>query len=110
PDSELGYGVPNFMDTYYGEILDLDGQKEMVLSAIYPNPLEGDLLFIKHGLGKQCDFRMISALGQVIADERLTRNSPVYPYHIELGDTPPGLYFIECKENNRVKRFRLLRR
>src|SRR5690606_18980325 len=52
PDSELGYGVPNFMDAYYGEILDLDGQKEMVLSAIYPNPLEGDLLFIKHGLGK----------------------------------------------------------
>lgn len=110
PDSELGYGVPNFMDAYYGEILDLEDQREMALSVIYPNPLEGDRLFIEHGFGKQCNFRMISALGQVIADQRLTRHSPVYPYHIELDDTPPGFYFIECKENNSVKRFRLLRR
>src|SRR5690606_3848897 len=78
PNSELGYGIPNFMDAYYGEILHI-GQEELK-SYIYPNPLDGNELFIHYGKEKECDFRLISPQGQVLADHNLIRNSPQSPY------------------------------
>lgn len=107
PNSELGYGVPNFLDAYYGEILDLEPE-EMTESFIFPNPLDGNELFIQYGSGNACCFRMISTQGQIIADQGLTRSSPKKPYQIRLTSTSPGLYFIECRENGNRKNFRLL--
>lgn len=107
PDSELGHGVPNFLDAYYGEILELE-PPEMMKSFIYPNPLDGNELFIHYGSGKECYFRMISTQGQIIADQGLTRSSAKNPYQIRLTSIPPGLYFIECREKGNRKNFRLL--
>lgn len=107
PDSEQGHGVPNFVDAYYGEILELD-PSEMMRSFIYPNPLNGNELFIRYGSGKECYFRMISTQGQIIADQSLTRSSPQSPYQIRLPRPIAGLYFIECRERGDRKNFRLL--
>lgn len=107
PDSELGHGIPNFLDAYYGEILELD-PPEMMKSFIYPNPLDGNELFIHYGSGKECYFRMISTQGQIIADQDLTRSSPKSPYQIRLASPPAGLYFIECREKGDRENFRLL--
>lgn len=107
PDSDVGYGIPNFMDALYGEILDLE-PSEKYRSFIYPNPLEGNELFIHYGSGKECYFRMISTQGQIIADQSVTRSSPKRPYQISLAPPPAGLYFIECREKGGRKNFRLL--
>lgn len=107
PDSDLGYGVPNFLDAYYGEILDLEPE-DRIRSFIYPNPLKGNELFIHHGNEKECDFRMISSQGQILADQGLSRFSPHYPYQIQIKDVPPGLYLIECRDNALTQNFRLL--
>lgn len=110
PDSELGYGVPNFMDAYLGEILELDEVEDRIIPLIYPNPLDGNELFIHYGIEKHCSFRMVSATGQIIADHRLTRNSKNIPYEVRLEYILPGLYFIECGENNDIQSFNLLRK
>lgn len=107
PDSELGYGIPNFMGALYGQLLDLD-PNEMQRSFIYPNPLGGNELFIHYGNEKECNFMMISAIGQIIAEQRLSRASKRNPYLVRLSDTEPGLYFIECREPGDRKRFKLL--
>src|SRR5690606_2158979 len=105
PDSELGYGVPHFLEAYYGKILD---QEEMKRAFIYPNPLDGQELFIHHGNEKGCRFRVISTAGQVLADEGLHRTSPNYPYQVRINHIPPGLYIIECRDNVDKQNFRLL--
>ena len=106
PNTELGYGIPNFKDAYYGEILDIGQEK--LKSYIYPNPLDGSELFIYYGKEKECDFRLISPQGQVLADHSLTRNSLQSPYQIRLKSTSPGLYIVECREQGDRKRFKLL--
>ena len=107
PDSELGYGVPNFLDAYYGEILDLE-PGEMLTFFIYPNPLDGNELFIHHGNEKECNFRMISPQGQVLADQGLSRSSARSPYQVQIDNIPSGLYFIECRDKVDRKNYRLL--
>lgn len=110
PDDELGYGVPNFLDAYYGDILDIEEYDELQWAVAYPNPLENDQLYIAYGTGHQCDFRMINTRGQVVADLSLTRDSPQFPYEITLDQTLPGLYLIECREKNDITTFRLLKK
>jgi subtilisin family serine protease len=110
PDNELGFGVPNFMDAYLGEILQIEEAGIQNLPLVFPNPLDGNELFIQYGEQNQCDFRMLSASGQVIADQRLTRHSSENPYEISLKYVLPGIYFIECGENNHVEKFKLIKR
>lgn len=110
PDNELGYGIPNFMDAYLGEILDMEEENEGVLSVIYPNPLEGDQLFIEFGRAKNCNIRMFTTSGTLVRDTDLDRVSHRYPYQMSLANTPPGLYFLECKENGTPQVFRLVKK
>lgn len=107
PTVELGYGIPNFIDAYYGEILDMESE-EMKRAYIYPNPLDQKQLFIHYGSETKCDFKMINALGMLVTDQVLSRTVPRHPYEIRLDDNPPGLYFIECRENGERKVFRLI--
>ena len=110
PDNELGYGIPNFMDAYLGEVLDVEEENESVLSVIYPNPLDGDELFIEYGRGKNCNIRMFTTSGILVREMDLDRISHRYPYQMTLANTPPGLYFLECKENGTPKVFRLVKK
>lgn len=110
PDVELGYGIPNFLDAYYGEVLEIEKKKELDLAVVYPNPLEGNQLYIDYGKGNQCHIRMINSVGQIISDQRLKRNSFRSPYELKIENANPGLYFIECKEEHQTRTFRLLKR
>ncbi|HLW18822.1 MAG TPA: S8 family serine peptidase [Cyclobacteriaceae bacterium] len=106
PNSELGYGIPNFRDAYYGEILDLEQEESK--SYVFPNPLDGNELFIYYGKEKECGFRLISPQGQILADHSLSRNSLHSPYQLTLKNTLPGLYIVECQESGDRKRFSLV--
>jgi subtilisin family serine protease len=110
PNMEVGFGIPNFLDAYYGEILDLEEYKESELAVVYPNPLDGNQLFVEFGKENQCSFRMTNARGQVVSDLILSRNSPRLPYQIKIENASPGLYFLECRENKEIQAFRLLKR
>lgn len=110
PNMEIGFGIPNFNDAYYGKILDLEDSDEMIHSYIYPNPLGGEELYIHYGKDTGCDFRLINTMGQVVADETLTRSSSHNPYLVRLLNTPPGVYLIECRESRDSRRFRLLKK
>src|SRR5690606_22860195 len=110
PNSEIGYGIPNFLDAYFGELLELENEREWVRSRIFPNPLDGDRLKIDFGRGKKCNFRLIGTNGQIITDLLLSRPSNKIPFEISLAKTVPGLYVIELKESDQQARLRLLRK
>lgn len=110
PDNELGFGVPNFMDAYLGEILQIEEAGIHTLPLVFPNPLDGNELFIQYGKENQCDFRMLTASGQVVADQKLIRYSSENPYEISLKYILPGIYVVECGENNHVEKFKLIKR
>jgi len=110
PNSEIGYGIPNFLDAYFGELLELENEREWVRSRIFPNPLDGDRLNIDFGRGKKCNFRLIGTNGQIITDLLLSRPSNKIPFEISLAKTVPGLYVIELKESDQQARLRLLRK
>lgn len=110
PDSELGYGIPNFLDAYYGKLLETEPEKEWVQAFIYPNPLDGDLLNIDFGREKNCSFKMISTQGHIIRERLLSRNSQDVPYEASLANTVPGLYIIELSGNGGLERLRLIRK
>src|SRR5690606_40173055 len=55
PDTELGYGVPNFTSAYFWDDLE---PGEVAKSYLFPNPLDGDELFIHHGKDTDCMVRI----------------------------------------------------
>ncbi|WP_186757889.1 S8 family peptidase [Echinicola salinicaeni] len=108
PNSELGYGVPNFELAYYGEILDVELSPEVYETKIYPNPLEGKELFIKFGHEDQCTYTLINGNGQIISKDMLSRTSNKDPYELKINSLNKGLYIIELIEGISSERHPIL--
>lgn len=108
PDNEYGFGVPNFELAYFGEILETEGQPEILETRIYPNPLDGMELFIQFGQEEQCDYTLIDINGKVIGREKLSRGSNRDPYEVQLSAVHTGLYVIELVEGLTAERHKLL--
>jgi hypothetical protein len=109
PDNLLGYGVPNFFDALYGEILAVDEEKN-VGWKVYPNPLVEDEISIHFGSGKRCAFELIDMAGKSLMQLDLTRDDPSLPYKVGMGGIKPGLYLILLREGAFIKQTKLLRR
>ncbi|HLT06556.1 MAG TPA: S8 family serine peptidase [Cyclobacteriaceae bacterium] len=105
PDTELGYGVPNFTSAYFWDDLE---PGEVAKSYLFPNPLDGDELFIHHGKDTDCMVRIIHPQGQVIADGNLHRSTANLPYKVRMKNIKPGLYIVECRDKWLRKNYRLL--
>ncbi len=109
PDNLLGYGVPNFFDALYGEILAVR-EGETPAWKVYPNPLVEDEVTIYFGSGKSCAFELIDMTGRSLMQMELVRDNPALPYKVGLGGIKPGLYLILLREGAYVKQTKLLRR
>lgn len=108
PDNLLGYGVPNFFDAYYGEILSVE-DGETTDWKVYPNPLVEDQLTIHFGKGLSSSFELIDMTGKSLIQSELTRGDSKTPYRVQLEGIKPGLYVILMREGSYIRQTKLLR-
>ncbi|MCH7412229.1 S8 family serine peptidase [Belliella sp. R4-6] len=110
PDNELGYGIPDFARAYYGEILSVEEKGEVEDWKIYPNPNEGQELFINFGLSNQIAIRLFDVNGSVILDSEISRDSNNNPFTVSLPTLVKGVYLLELQSGRDVKRTKLIKR
>ena len=109
PDNLIGFGIPNFFDAYYGEILSVEGTPESISWKIYPNPMATEELSIHFGSGQAAEFTLIDKSGRIIEEVTLSRNSIKEPYKISLPGLRPGFYVVQMVDGQLVKRAKLFR-
>lgn len=109
PDNLIGFGVPNFFDAYYGEILSVEGTPESISWKVYPNPMVTEELSIHFGTGLTADFTLIDKSGKIVREVSLTRNSGKEPFRISLQGVRPGFYIVQMVEGQLIKRAKLFR-
>ena len=107
-DNLLGYGIPNFYDAYYGEILGVTGE-EQILWKVFPNPLATDDLTIYFGQGLSAEFSIIDMNGKTIQSAVLIRNSPKDPFRTSLQGLKAGFYVVQMQDGINLKRTKLFR-
>lgn len=110
PDNLLGYGIPNFMRAYYGEILSVPGTREAVEWNLYPNPIIGEELFIRYGNETEAKFTLLDISGREIMQFDITRASVGDPFRIQLPQLRAGVYVVEIRSAEGMKRVRVIRR
>lgn len=109
PDNLLGYGIPNFFDALYGEILGVDDKGEDLVWKVYPNPIIGDELSIHFGNSLSAEFSLIDLDGRVFANEILTRQTVKEPFRILLQGIKRGFYVIQMQDGELVRQDKLVR-
>ena len=109
PDNLLGYGIPNFFDAYYGEILAVEGA-ENIEWKVYPNPLVYDEISIQFGKSLSSNFSLIDMTGKTLIQEELSRVDTKSPYRVQLNGIKPGMYLIQMQEGAYIKQTKLVRR
>lgn len=109
PDNDLGYGIPNFLDAYYGEILAIE-EIEKPEYRIFPNPLINSELTIQFGNGYQAYFELIDGSGRIFQSQVLIRSSIKENYQVDLGSIKPGLYLIRLREGGNFYQTKLLKK
>lgn len=109
PDNLLGYGIPNFFDALYGEILGVDDKGEDLVWKVYPNPIIGDELNIHFGNSLSAEFSLIDLNGRVFANEILTRQTIKEPFRILLQGIKRGFYVIQMQDGELVRQGKLVR-
>jgi hypothetical protein len=109
PDNLIGFGVPNFFDAYYGEILSVEGTPESISWKVYPNPMATEELSIHFGTELNADFTLIDKSGKIVREVSLTRNSGKEPFRISLHGVRPGFYIVQMVEGQLIKRAKLFR-
>ena len=108
PNSIIGYGIPNFWDAYYGEILSIEDKEENIWK-IYPNPLQGNELLIEYGSGLSYRFELLDMSGKSLLDFAILREKTDEPFRIDLTGILPGMYLVQIQDAKTVKRTKLFR-
>ncbi len=109
PDNLLGYGIPNFFDALYGEILSVDDNEEVMAWNVYPNPLFGDELQIYFGNSLHADFILIDLNGRVLEHKTVERSSVKEPFSILFEGVKSGFYIIQMQDGSLIKQSKLVR-
>jgi len=110
PDNFLGYGIPNFMKAYYGEILSVPASREAIEWNLYPNPIIGEELFIRFGNEAEAKFALLDISGREIARFDISRASVGDPFRVHLPELHAGVYVVEIRSAEGVKRVRVIKR
>ncbi|MDN3203592.1 S8 family serine peptidase [Algoriphagus sediminis] len=108
PDNLLGFGIPNFYRAYYGEILDVVEQEEIVWK-IYPNPAKGDVLSIMVGNELSTEVILTDMNGRQIIQTELNRNRVTEPYILRLNEVSSGIYILQAMDGIQPRRTKLIR-
>lgn len=109
PDTVIGYGIPNFWDAYFGEILDVEEEKEEIIWKVYPNPLYGDELLLEYGSGLKFEFELLDMSGKSILKTEVQREDSKTPFRVDFSSVNPGLYMIQIQDSKSIKRTKLFR-
>lgn len=109
PDNNLGYGIPNFTNAYFGEILGVD-EEDRIPWKIYPNPLTNGDLTLVHDSQLQLQVKLFDSTGRLVSDQQLERNSTAFPFSINLAFLRPGMYFIQVFDGKNLYRSKLIKR
>jgi serine protease AprX len=110
PDNSIGFGIPNFLRAYYGEVLSIGKQEEEGVWKIYPNPLSGTDLFVRFGNNTESDFYLIDTQGKVLQRSSVSRNSVQDPFYVSISEIPSGVYIVEMQAGSEVRRTKLMKR
>lgn len=109
PDNLLGYGIPNFREALYGEILSIEENGEIIPWKVFPNPMEGNKLTIYFGTSLSAEFSLIDLNGKTLQNQSLSRNTAKDPYELQLEGIRPGMYIIQMQDGKLIKRQKLIR-
>jgi hypothetical protein len=109
PDNLIGYGIPNFFDAYYGEILAIERRLENISWKVYPNPIATDELSIFFGSDLTSEFSLIDKNGRLVRNAELTRDGIKEPFTISLQGIRPGFYIIQMVNGPLIQRAKLFR-
>jgi subtilisin family serine protease len=109
PDNLIGFGIPNFRDALYGEILSVEENQEEILWKVFPNPLVADQLQIHFGTALSSEFSLLDLNGRTLISAELIRSSTKEPYQIRLEGVKSGLYVIQIQDGNQIKQAKLFR-
>jgi subtilisin family serine protease len=109
PDNLLGYGIPNFREALYGEILSVEENGEIIPWKVFPNPMQGNKLTIYFGSSLSAEFSLIDLNGKTLQNQSLSRNSAKDPYELELEGIRPGMYIIQLQDGKLIKQQKLIR-
>ncbi len=110
PDNLIGFGIPNFPNAYNGEILDIFLAEEKSEWTIYPNPLEGYNLFVRLGNHEEGEFTIYQLNGSVVQNNQVKRTSHREAFQIQLPGLPTGMYIVQMRSGNDLKRTKLIKR
>ncbi len=110
PDNLLGFGIPNFYNAYNGEILDIFFSEVKPEWSIYPNPLEGYKLFVRLGNQEEGEFTLYQLNGKVIQNNQVNRTVHQEAFEIQLPGLPSGMYMVQMRSGNDLRRTKLIKR
>ncbi|MDF2157688.1 S8 family serine peptidase [Algoriphagus sp. CAU 1675] len=108
PDNILGYGIPGFLNAYFGEILSVEENPEHLEWKVYPNPVTGGEIEILFGRELEAELVLFDLSGREVHNSSLIRNSIKEPYYLNLKNLKPGMYLVTVQDRNTVKRNKLL--
>jgi serine protease AprX len=111
PDMNLGYGIPNYSRVMYGIVNDLE-ETELAnkQTKIYPNPLNGNTLFVEYTKSSSCKLTLFSSSGQLIDYWQLARGPQETAFEVSLETINPGLYIIELQDGEGGELFKFWRK
>ncbi|EON76714.1 Subtilisin-like serine protease [Lunatimonas lonarensis] len=109
PNMEIGYGIPNYERAMLGRDEDSQPVRELIVS-LFPNPLEGDRLFVMNFPPQANGVRLISSAGNLVSQWTLGNSELRNPMEFHVGDILPGLYIVEFQSTNWAQRHKLLKR
>ncbi|MBN3519411.1 S8 family serine peptidase [Algoriphagus lutimaris] len=107
-DNKLGFGIPNFYDAYFGEVLGVSGEEEIVWK-VFPNPLAEDDLTIYFGQSLNAEFAIIDMNGKTLQTANLIRNTVKDSFRTSLQGLKPGFYIVQLQDGQQLKRTKLFR-
>jgi len=110
PDNLLGHGIPSFVKAYYGEILSAPTLSEPIEWSLYPNPMTADELFIRFGNEEVALFTLFDISGRELVRMDISRASVRDPFAIQLPNIRAGVYVVEIRSANEIKRVRVIKR
>ncbi len=109
PDSQLGYGIPNFPKAYLGSVLQILPEERGAFT-VFPNPIEGANLKIRFGKQNEGNFSLFNMQGQLVQQAKLLREDHRQPFEVNIPELTSGLYLVEFHSGNETKRTKLMKR
>jgi len=110
PDNLIGYGIPNFNETFFGKTLSISSKPEPQKMKVFPNPWIAEDLFIQFDGANDIILTLIDVSGKKIHETQLQRNSIIEPFRASLSGIAQGMYIVQVVDGAGVFRSKIFKR